>query len=167
MNLSTLNSSANKLLIINWSSNYSFIVSLVVYWNCWRLLNGKSNDTIVGEDKIELLYMLLQVSYSSNLQAYTLLIYLKRQKQLTFNTIIREKQCIWKNITCCFHSSIKTYFNIYISMYFCCYWVFDGKVNVTTFLLLNMFSKISPIPIFFVSKGPFMVTVFFFNECVC
>ena len=36
-------------------------------------------------------YSLLQVSCDSNLQAYTMFIYLKRQIKLTFRTIIQDK----------------------------------------------------------------------------
>ena len=57
--------------------------------------------------------MLLQVSCDSNLHAYTMFIYLKRQIKLTFSTIIQDK-CVWENITCSLHLLIKTYANVHI-----------------------------------------------------
>ena len=59
-------------------------------------------------------YLLLQVSCVSNLQVYTMFIYLKRQLKLTFRTIIQDKQNIWANITCNLHSVINIYSNIHI-----------------------------------------------------
>ena len=59
-------------------------------------------------DKIKLsCYTLLQVSWDSNLQAYTMFIYLKRQIKLTFSTIIQDKLYVWINIACSVNLFIK------------------------------------------------------------